>query len=126
MRDMRRLIELNRMDLGALTEAFFSWRVEESIRRSLEVRGGSVREVRRSVIVEGREVDLVVVGDGEVYAVEVKIRPGRRDVDDLLDKVEALKREYEGMRVIPVLSGTWIPGEVASYAESKGVRVEAV
>ncbi len=126
IRDMRRLIELNRMDLGALTEAFFSWRVEETIRRSLEERGGSVREVRRGVMVGDRGVDLLVVGEGEVYAVEVKIRPGRRGVDDLLDKVEALRREYAGMRVIPVLSGTWIPREVVGYAESRGVRVEAV
>ncbi len=126
MRNMRRLVELNRMDLGALTEAFFSWRVEEAIRRSLEARGGSIREVRRGVMVGDREVDLLIVGDGEAYVVEVKIRPGRRDVDDLLDKVEALRGEYRGMKLVPVLSGTWIPREVASYAQSRGVKVEAI
>ena len=123
IRDLKRLTGMTRTDLGALTEAFFSWRVEESIRREAELSGRKIKEAVRNRRVNGKEVDLILVTEQEVHVVEVKIRPSKGDIDDLLSKVEILKETYKDFKLIPVLAGTWIPAEILNYASSKNVRV---
>lgn len=92
------------------------------MREELKVSGESVLEKSRNVIIDGVEVDMLIVTDRRVFVVKVKVKPDIGDVGALLAKAEVVSLKL-GKPVVPVLAGALIGGDVRGYAEGKGVKV---
>jgi len=118
---MRRLAELSRRDVGALSEAVYSRFIWEDLREQLEERGEEVVRRRRRVKVDGEEVDLVETVE-RIYVIEVKVQPDHHDIDALLRKAEAAEKVL-GKPATPVLAGVWIGDDARRYAEARGVEI---
>jgi hypothetical protein len=110
--------------------------VEEMVRpaavRLFRERGIDVHEVHRSVSAErngeGIEVDLLVVNDGDVVAIECKSHLSIDDVNAHLQRLEKLKRllpSYADKRVMGAVTGMVLPDNVAQYAYRQGLFVIA-
>jgi vacuolar-type H+-ATPase subunit I/STV1 len=121
---VRRLSELNRRDVSAITEALYSRWVLETIEKEASVRGESILGIYRNYLVKDREIDLVVETDKSIYCVEVKIQPNHHDVDELWSKAQILRDTFM-KQVIPIIAATWVGRETSEYAKSKNVRVIA-
>ncbi len=119
---LRRVVEHTRRDVGALTEAMYSRMAWEDLREEIRARGERVISRRRNVRVNGYDIDLIIEAETSVYVVEVKIQPNHHDVNELLEKSKTVEK-LTGKRVIPVLVGTWIGGEVRGYCREKGVSI---
>ncbi|OYT37226.1 MAG: hypothetical protein B6U89_07685 [Desulfurococcales archaeon ex4484_58] len=119
---VRRLAELNRRDIGAITESLYSRWVWEDLREEFKSRGVVVVRRIRNYVVNGEEVDLLIETEDKIYVVEVKIQPNHHDIDDLLRKASIIK-ERLGKEAIPILAGVWIGDEVLEYARNKKVEV---
>ncbi len=122
LKSHRRLIEHNRRDIAALTEATISRYVYEDLREMIRELGERILVRKRNARVDNIDVDLLVETDKTVYVVEVKIQPNHHDVNSLLKKAEYVAKKY-GKQVKPVLATVWIGREVEEYAENKGVQV---
>lgn len=110
--------------------------VEEMVRpgavRLFQERGIDVHEVHQNIISkrhdEGIEIDLLVVNDGDVIAIECKSHLSVDDVNEHLQRLTKLKRllpAYAGKRVMGAVSGMVIPDNVAQYAYRQGLFVIA-
>jgi len=110
--------------------------VEEMVRpaavRLFRERGIDVHEVHRNVEArrgeEGIEIDLLVVNDTDVVAIECKSTLSLDDVNDQLDSLAKLKKllpAYAGRRVMGAVAAMAIPDNVASYAYRQGLFVIA-
>ena len=110
--------------------------VEEMVRpaavRLFRERGIDVHEVHQNVSVtrgdEGIEVDLLVVNDGDVVAIECKSTLGLDDVNEHLARLEKVKRllpSYANKRVMGAVTGMVIADNVAQYAYRQGLFVIA-
>ena len=110
--------------------------VEEMVRpaavRLFRERGIDVHEVHQNVSVtrdgEGIEVDLLVVNDGDVVAIECKSTLGIDDVNEHLARLEKVKRllpSYANKRVMGAVTGMVIADNVAQYAYRQGLFVIA-
>lgn len=119
---VRRLAELNRRDIGALTEATLSRWVWEDLRNELAERGETVVSRRRNARVDNVDIDLLVETSRRIYVVEVKIQPNHHDINELVAKARKVM-ELRGKEAIPVLASVWVGDETARYAEEKGVKV---
>ena len=119
---VRRLAEVSRRDVGALSEAVYSRFAWEDLREQLEERGERVVRRRRRIKIDGEEVDLLVETVERLYVIEVKVQPDHHDVDALLGKARAAEKVV-GKPVTPVLAGVWVGDEVRRYAEARGVEV---
>jgi len=119
---LRRLWEVSRRDIGALTEVLYTRVVWEYLRDELGERGEKVLRKRRNAVVEGIEVDMLVETDRTYYAVEVKVQPSHHDVREVASKAAELKRKL-GKEVVPVLAGTWVGSELRQLADRYGVRI---
>jgi DNA repair exonuclease SbcCD ATPase subunit len=119
---VRRLSELNRRDIGALTESLYTRWVWGELRD--EIRGSGERIVRRerNFVIDDREIDLLVETDHRIYVVEVKNQPNHHDVEELAREKDIVEKRI-GKKAIPVLAGVWIGDEVRRYAREKGVRI---
>ena len=77
---------------------------------------------------EGIEVDLLVVNDGDVIAIECKSSLSIDDINGHLKRLEKLKRllpTYANKRVMGAVTGMVIPDNVAQYAYRQGLYVIA-
>lgn len=110
--------------------------VEEMVRpaavRLFRECGIDVHEVHQNVIArrdgEGIEVDLLVVNDTDVVAIECKSSLSIDDVKAHINRLEKLKRllpAYAGKRVMGAVTGMVLPDNVADYANSQGLYVIA-
>ncbi len=110
--------------------------VEEMVRpaavRLFRERGIDVHEVHQNVSVtrdgEGIEVDLLVVNDGDVVAIECKSTLGLDDVNEHLARLEKVKRllpSYANKQVMGAVTGMVIADNVAQYAYRQGLFVIA-
>ncbi|TAL44949.1 MAG: hypothetical protein EPN89_13045 [Methylovulum sp.] len=110
--------------------------VEEMVRpaavRLFRERGIDVHEVHQNVSAnrhgEGIEVDLLVVNDGDVIAIECKSSLSIDDVNEHLKRLEKLKRllpAYASKQVMGAVTGMVIPDNVAQYAYRQGLYVIA-
>lgn len=75
---------------------------------------------------EGIEVDLLVVNDTDVVAIECKSNLSVDDVQDHLEQLDKLKRllpTYADKRVMGAVAAMVIPDNVALYAYRKGLYV---
>ena len=120
LRYTRHLAELNRRDLGALTEAFYIRVAWEELRDIVD--GGKIIRRVRNFTIDNIEVDLLVETERLIYIVEVKIQPNHHDVDRLIEKARYIKDRLK-KDIKPVLAGTWIGSEVRKYADEKNIML---
>ena len=108
--------------------------IEDAVRpaavRLFRERGIEVHEVQQNVSVqrgdEGLEVDLMIVNDLDLVAVECKSNLKQQDVDEHLARLAKIKRllpKYANSRVMGAVAAMVIPDNVARYAYSKGLFV---
>ena len=107
--------------------------VEEMVRPAAVRQGIAVHEVHRNVEAqrggEGIEVDLLVVNDTDIVAIECKSTLGVDDVNEHVARLDKLKRllpTYHDKRVMGAVTGMVIPDHVARYAYSQGLYVIAL
>ncbi len=110
--------------------------VEEMVRpaavRLFRERGIDVHEVHRDVETERgeleMEIDLLVVNDTDIVAIEVKSKLTQADVDQHIDRLRNFHRgfpHYKGLRVFGAVAAMVLPKEVGRYAYRKGLFVLA-
>ena len=116
----RRLAELNRRDLGALTEAFYSRIAWEELREVID--GRKIIRRTRNYVIDNVEIDLFIETQDLIYIVEVKIQPNHHDIRELIRKAELVRRRL-GKDVKPILSGSWIGDDVRSYASKENIDI---
>jgi hypothetical protein len=108
--------------------------VKESVRpaavRLFRERGVEVHEVHQNITSkrdgEAFELDLLVVNDEDIVAIECKSNLSIDDVNEHLRRLEKLKRllpGYANKRVFGGLAAMVIPDNVAQYAYRKGLYV---
>lgn len=108
--------------------------IEDAVRpaavRLFRERNIDVHEVHQNVCSqrgdEGLELDLLVVNDNDVIAIECKSNLSVDDVNDHLQRLAKLKRllpRYANCRVLGAVAAMVIPGHVAQYAYRKGLYV---
>ena len=108
--------------------------IEEMVRpaavRLFRERGIDVHEVYQNVSAtrdnEGIEIDLLVVNDNNVIAIECKSTLGIDDINDHLQRLEKLKRllpAYANKRLMGAVTAMIIPENVANYAYRNGLYV---
>ncbi len=122
LRIHRRLIEYNRRDIAALTEATISRYVYEDLSEIIKEKREKILYRRRNARVDNVDVDLLVETDKTVYVVEVKIQPNHHDVDNLLQKTNLIAKKYN-KPVKPILAAVWIGRETEEYAQNKGIQI---
>jgi len=97
-------------------------------------RGVDVHEVHQNIesqrfnngVNEGIEVDLLVVNNADVIAIECKSNFSIDDVNEHLTRLEKIKRllpAYADKKVMGAISGMILPDNVARYAYKKGLFV---
>lgn len=98
--------------------------------RLFQERGIDIHEVYRGVEGkrngEGIEIDLLVVNDGDVIAIECKSNLSIDDINEHLERLEKLKRvlpAYTNKNLMGAVTGMVIPENVAQYAYKKGLFV---
>lgn len=108
--------------------------IEDAVRpaavRLFQARGIDVHEVHQNVRSqrgdEGLELDLLVVNDGDVIAIECKSNLSVDDVNEHLQRLGKVKRllpSYSACRVLGAVAAMVIPDHVAQYAYRKGLYV---
>ncbi|MGD9730822.1 MAG: DUF3782 domain-containing protein [Desulfamplus sp.] len=108
--------------------------VEEMVRpgavRLFRERGINVHVVSRNVTAEREgeavEIDLLVVNDGEMIAVECKSSLSIDDVNEHLERLGRVKKlfpHYREMKVMGAVAAMVIPENVGKYAYKKGLFV---
>ncbi len=123
------------MNIGRLGNKLGDF-VEEMVRpaavRLFQEWGIAVHEVHRQVVANRRgaaiEVDLLVVNDEDVVAIECKSTLSVDDVNEhlaRLGKVTELLPSYANKRVLGAVTGMVIPDHVAEYAYRQGLFVLA-
>lgn len=86
------------------------------------------RNVESSRAGEDIEIDLLLVNDTDIVAIECKSTLGLDDVNEHIERLAKLKRllpSYVNKRVLGAVSGMVIPDNVARYAYKKGLFVIA-
>jgi hypothetical protein len=116
--------------LGNKLADFIEEMVYPAAVRLFQERGIDVHEVHRNVISnrdgEGIEVDLLVVNNTDIIAVECKSTLGIDDVNEHLERLGKLKRllpAYSDKQVMGAVSAMIIPENVAQYAYRQGLYV---
>ena len=119
-------------DLGNRLGEFVEGLVKPAAVRLFQERGIAVHEVHsRTTITRGNEtveVDLLVVNDTELVAIECKSRLTREAVERhiaLLGKIKRLQPRYAPMNLYGAVAGIVIDTEAREFAESKGLFVIA-
>jgi hypothetical protein len=106
--------------------------IEDALRpavvRLFRERGIDVHEVHQNICSnrgnEGIEIDLLVVNDTEIVAVECKSNLSVDDVNDHLERLAKLKRllpSYADKHVLGAVASMVIADNVAQYAYRKGL-----
>ena len=108
--------------------------VEEAVRpaavKLFRERGIDVHEVHQNITAkrqgETLEVDLLVVNNNDVVAIECKSNLSIDDVNDHLKRLEKIKRllpDHKEKRISGAVAGMVTPENVAIYAIKKGLYV---
>jgi hypothetical protein len=133
MRETDKKIKQVTENIGRLGNKFGDF-VEEMVRpaavRLFQERGIDVHEVHRDVSStrhgEGIEVDLLVVNDTDIIAIECKSTLSIDDVNEHVERLGKLKRllpAYSNKHVMGAVTGMIIPENVAQYAYRQGLYV---
>ncbi|CAK0771680.1 DUF3782 domain-containing protein [Gammaproteobacteria bacterium] len=130
----RRMKELSKRlgDIGNRLGEFVEHMVEPTVVKLFQAEGVEVHEVHSGVCVErngeGIEIDLLVVNDGAVVAVECKSKLTREHVDAHALRMEKLKRmlpAYRHHQAFGAVAGMVVSADIAQYAEQQGFYVLA-
>ena len=124
--------EVNK-SIGRLTNRLGEF-VEEAVRpsavRLFRERGIDVHEVHQNVTSDREgaafEIDLLVVNNQDVVAIECKSNLSIDDVNEHLERLEKIKRflpDHVNKRISGAVAGMVIPANVATYAIKKGLYV---
>lgn len=104
--------------------------VRPSAARLFQARGIDVHEVHQNIRSqrggEGIELDLLVVNEGDIVAIECKSKLSCDDVNEHLERLSQLKRllpAYASNRLIGAMAAMVIEDNAASYAYRKGLYV---
>ena len=108
--------------------------VEEAVRpsavRLFRERGIDVHEVHQNVTSDREgsafEIDLLVVNNQDVVAIECKSNLSIDEVNEHLERLEKIKRflpDHVNKRISGAVAGMVIPANVATYAIKKGLYV---
>jgi len=129
---MIKALSTNSGDIGNRMGEFVQHMVEPTVVKLFRSQGIEVHEVHSNVQVmrsgEGMEVDLLVVNDGALVAVECKSKLTREDVDGHLRRMEKLKRllpAYRYHHAFGAVAALVVSNDVADYAQEKGFYVLA-
>ena len=116
--------------LGNRLGDFIEDAVRPSAVRLFRERGIDVHEVHQNVKSnrgnEGLEIDLLVVNDTDVVAIECKSNLVNDDITEHVERLEKLKRllpKYADSRVLGAVAAMVIPDNVAQYAYRQGLFV---
>ncbi|MBF0378641.1 MAG: hypothetical protein HQK72_14355 [Desulfamplus sp.] len=116
--------------LGNRLGDFVEGMVKPSAVRIFQERGIKVHQVSRGVEAERDkkkiQIDLLVVNDVELVAVECKSSLSIDDVNEHLDRLTKVKiflPQYRDMRVMGAVAAMVIPENVGKYAYKKGLFV---
>ena len=117
-------------ELGNRLGEFVEQMVAPAVVRLFQEQGLEVHEFFSNVTSkrngEGVEIDLLVVNDGVLVAVECKSQLTIADVDSHLKRMEKLKRLlplYKNHRALGALATMVASDEVKAYAQEKGFYV---
>ena len=130
----RRMKELSKNlgDIGNRLGEFVEHMVEPTVVKLFQTRGIEVHEVHSGVQVkrngEGIEVDLLVVNDGAVVAVECKSKLTEEHVAAHVKRMEKLKRmlpAYRYHQAFGAVAAMVVSADVAEYAQQQGFYVLA-
>ena len=117
-------------DLGNRLGEFVEHRVAPAVVRLFRAQGIEVHEVHPGVEAqrngEGVEIDLLVVNEGTLVAVECKSKLTLAHVDEHLERMEKLKRLlplYKNHRALGAVAAMVISDSVKTYAYSQGLYV---
>jgi hypothetical protein len=133
--DMSREIKAVNASIGRLSNRLGEF-VEEAVRpaavRLFQERGIDVHEVHQNIVVkrdgEGIEIDLLVVNNKDVVAIECKSNLSVDDVNEHLERLDKIKRlipDHKDKRITGAVAGMVIPEQVGIYAMRKGLFVIA-
>ena len=116
--------------LGNRLGEFIEDAVRPAVVRLFRQRGIDVHEVHPNVSSqragEGVEIDVLVVNDVEIVAIECKSKLSVDDVNEHVERLAKLKRllpSYAGKRVLGAVAAMVIEDSVAQYAYRKGLYV---
>ena len=116
--------------LGNRLGEFIEDAVRPSAVRLFRNRGIEVHEVHQKVSSqrgeEGVEIDLLVVNDTDMVAIECKSNLSLDDVNAHLERLAKVKRlmpKYASSRIMGAVAAMVIPDNVARYAYRKGLFV---
>jgi hypothetical protein len=117
-------------DLGNRLGEFVEHSVAPAVVRLFQLQGVAVHEVHPGVEAnrdgEGIEIDLLVVNDGSLVAVECKSKLTQEHVDEHLKRMEKLKRllpAYGNHRALGAVAAMVMSESVKNYALSQGLYV---
>ena len=111
------------LELGALTESFYSKAFLDDLKEEIKIEGDEIVSRKRNLRIDGEEIDLLIETKKKVYVVEVKVKPKRSDIGELIAKADLVRSKYGGKIIIPLLAGSLISHEIEEYAEGKGVKI---
>ena len=116
--------------LGNRLGEFIEDALRPAVVRLFQQRGIDVHEVHQNITAsrdnEGLEIDLLVVNNSEIVAVECKSNLSIDDINAHLERLTKLKRllpAYADKRVLGAVASMVIADNVAQYAFRKGLYV---
>ena len=132
-REIKAVNDATNKSIGRLTNRLGEF-VEEAVRpaavKLFRERGIDVHEVHQNVNSkrdgEGIEIDLLVINNNDVVAIECKSNLSHDDVNQQLDRLEKVKRlfpDHKNKQIFGAVAGMVIPDNVAAYAIKKGLYV---
>ena len=117
-------------DLGNRLGEFVEHAVAPTVVQLFQAQGIEVHEVHPNAWSkrhgEGIEIDLLVVNDGALVAVECKSKLTQSDVDEHLARMEKLKRLfplYKNHRALGAVAAMVMSDGVRAYAQEHGLYV---
>lgn len=127
-----RELSRNLGDIGNRLGDFVEHMIEPTVVRLFQKQGIEVHEVHSCVHAkrngEAIEIDLLVVNDGAVVAVECKSKLAKEHVEQHVQRMEKLKRmlpAYRHHQAFGALAGLVVPDHVEQYAQQQGFFVLA-
>jgi hypothetical protein len=133
LKELGRKVDKTTESVGRLSNRlgqFIEEMVYPAAVRLFQERGIDIHEVQRNVSAkrngEGIEIDLLVVNDVDVIAIECKSNLSIDDINEHLERLEKLKRvmpAYLNKNLMGAVTGMVIPENVAQYAYKKGLFV---
>ena len=117
-------------DLGNRLGEFIEHAVAPAVVQLFQAQGVEVHEVHPEVSShrngEGVEIDLLVINDGALVAVECKSKLTHAHVDEHLERMEKLKRLfplYKNHRALGAVAAMVMSDSVKAYAQNQGFYV---